>query len=132
MERLARLFVGELTGDRGVDRLPKNLSHLTTHFVRVYDGHGGCQTDHEKFVSLGHGPGMGTMLAGVAAAAYRVHQMTSSYGHGCHNVSHGANNMMVPMVAALDNHQLLRIRDEIEKEEEIEKMRPNVKIEEKL
>lgn len=51
-----------------------------------------------KYVNLGHGPGMGTMLAGgaaAAAAAYGVHQLTSSHGHGGgHNVSHGAHNMM--------------------------------------
>ncbi|GJR32879.1 NADH-plastoquinone oxidoreductase subunit 2 [Tanacetum coccineum] len=50
--------------------------------------------------SGGHGPGMGTMLAGgaaAAAAAYGVHQMTSSHGHGGHNASHGAHNMMGPM-----------------------------------
>ena len=52
-----------------------------------------------KTVSLGHGLGMGTMLAGgaaAAAAAYGVHHMTSSHGHGGHHVSHGAPNMMGP------------------------------------
>nr|GEV85872.1 protein TIC 56, chloroplastic [Tanacetum cinerariifolium] len=53
------------------------------------------------------------MLAGAAAtAAYGVHQMTPSHGHGGHNVSDGAHNMMVPMVAALANKKLLGIRDE--------------------
>ncbi|PWA84789.1 protein phosphatase 2C 6 [Artemisia annua] len=41
--RFLKVPIQMLTGDRGVDRLPKSLSHLTTHFFGVYDGHGGCQ-----------------------------------------------------------------------------------------
>nr|GEV97475.1 protein TIC 56, chloroplastic [Tanacetum cinerariifolium] len=81
------------------------------------------------------------MLAGVAAAAYGVHQMTSSHGHGGHNVSHGAHNMMSYKRTNDDyenkaDDKLLERSDnrvkETEKEEEIEKMRPNVEIKEKL
>lgn len=42
--RFLKVPVQMLTGDRGaVDRLTKSLSHLTTHFFGVYDGHGGSQ-----------------------------------------------------------------------------------------
>ncbi|MFS7906308.1 hypothetical protein Hanom_Chr01g00057751 [Helianthus anomalus] len=49
-------------------------------------------------VSSGHG--VATMLAGgaaAAAAAYGAHQLTSSHGHGGHNVSHGTHNMIPGM-----------------------------------
>ncbi|KAK1418331.1 hypothetical protein QVD17_27474 [Tagetes erecta] len=42
--RFLKVPIQMLTGDRGVvDRLNKSLSHLTTHFFGVYDGHGGSQ-----------------------------------------------------------------------------------------
>ncbi|KAJ0710495.1 putative protein-serine/threonine phosphatase [Helianthus annuus] len=42
--RFLKVPIQMLTGDRGVvDRLSKSLTHLTTHFFGVYDGHGGSQ-----------------------------------------------------------------------------------------
>ncbi|XP_076928608.1 putative protein phosphatase 2C 6 [Bidens hawaiensis] len=42
--RFLKVPVQMLTGDRGVvDRMTKSLSHLTTHFFGIYDGHGGSQ-----------------------------------------------------------------------------------------
>ncbi|KAL8239733.1 hypothetical protein R6Q59_016300 [Mikania micrantha] len=43
--RFLKVPIQMLTGDRGggVERLTKSLSHLTTHFFGVYDGHGGSQ-----------------------------------------------------------------------------------------
>ncbi|KAD5802743.1 hypothetical protein E3N88_14103 [Mikania micrantha] len=57
--------------------------------------------DHFKarLVAQGHGH-TGAMLAGgaaLAAAAYGAHQLSSSHGHGGHNVTHGAHNMIPTM-----------------------------------
>nr|XP_043628260.1 probable protein phosphatase 2C 6 [Erigeron canadensis] len=41
--RFLKIPIQMLTGDRGPDQLTKSLSHLTTHFFGVYDGHGGSQ-----------------------------------------------------------------------------------------
>lgn len=41
--RFLKVPIQMLTGDRGVDQMTKSLSHLTTHFFGVYDGHGGFQ-----------------------------------------------------------------------------------------
>ncbi|KAI3725212.1 hypothetical protein L1987_64990 [Smallanthus sonchifolius] len=47
MPRFLKVPIQMLTGDRGVvDRLTKTLSHLTTHFFGVYDGHGGSQVSN--------------------------------------------------------------------------------------
>ncbi|KAM0059713.1 putative protein-serine/threonine phosphatase [Helianthus debilis subsp. tardiflorus] len=42
--RFLKVPIQMLTGDRGVvDPLIKSLTHLTTHFFGVYDGHAGSQ-----------------------------------------------------------------------------------------
>lgn len=41
--RFLKVPIQMLTGDLDLDRLTKSLTHLTTHFFGVYDGHGGSQ-----------------------------------------------------------------------------------------
>ncbi|KAK9282461.1 hypothetical protein L1049_005379 [Liquidambar formosana] len=41
--RLMKIPIKMLTGDRVIDGMSQSLSHLTTHFFGVYDGHGGSQ-----------------------------------------------------------------------------------------
>ncbi|XP_055812182.1 protein phosphatase 2C 53-like isoform X2 [Solanum dulcamara] len=41
--RLMKIPLQMLIGDRVLDGLSRRLSHLTTHFFGVYDGHGGSQ-----------------------------------------------------------------------------------------
>ncbi|KAI5669663.1 hypothetical protein M9H77_19516 [Catharanthus roseus] len=41
--RFLKIPLQMLIGDRDVDKTHKYLSHLTTHFFGVYDGHGGSQ-----------------------------------------------------------------------------------------
>ncbi|KAK1355437.1 Protein-serine/threonine phosphatase [Heracleum sosnowskyi] len=41
--RFMKMHTQMLIGDRALDGVTKCLSHLTAHFFRVYDGHGGSQ-----------------------------------------------------------------------------------------
>lgn len=41
--RFGKIPIKMLIGDRVVDGLSENLTHLTSHFFGVYDGHGGIQ-----------------------------------------------------------------------------------------
>lgn len=41
--RFMKIPLPMLIGDRVLDGLSRRLSHLTTHFFGVYDGHGGSQ-----------------------------------------------------------------------------------------
>ncbi|XP_065866769.1 protein phosphatase 2C 16 [Euphorbia lathyris] len=41
--RFTKIPIKMLIGGRAVDKFNENLTHLTTHFFGVYDGHGGAQ-----------------------------------------------------------------------------------------
>jgi protein phosphatase 2C len=41
--RFAKVPIKMLIGDRVVDGISESLTHLTSHFYGVYDGHGGAQ-----------------------------------------------------------------------------------------
>jgi protein phosphatase 2C len=41
--RFAKVPIKMLIGDRVVDGISESLTHLTSHFFGVYDGHGGAQ-----------------------------------------------------------------------------------------
>ncbi|XP_074362240.1 putative protein phosphatase 2C 6 [Apium graveolens] len=43
LHKFIKIPIQMLIGDRALNGMTKCLSHLTTHFFRVYDGHGGSQ-----------------------------------------------------------------------------------------